>query len=618
MKRSSVHPSALRTRERRAVPGTVLLAAGALLLVGGARPSAAQEGSDTVPPIQRFDAALDSIAELDATIELIDSWDVGLDGVDGPLLKERRAVRTGTRRALIWRLAAMLPELPPSEEDPDPRVQRVDSLLRADFRDLGANLDQWLDSASLLAAEAVTLEGAARARAEARVHELDTEIDRGLVALFTSLEAMETAGADVSGVYVALDRILGVRAELLAGRMARAEADITDLRNRIDRGVTGLDQEVAALDLEVRQTGRSLERVLELMEERGLPTTDFRRYLLVSTGSLNADNLSWDVLQGLVADWFARARVWLRESGWNVVLRVLAFVAILALARLAAVVVNKLVVGGLQTSKLHISTLLRDTIVRWSTRIVMLLGLLIALSQIGVELGPLLAGLGVAGFVIGFALQDTLSNFAAGVMILLYRPFDVDDMVEVGGVVGSVADMSLVSTTILSVDNQRYIIPNSQIWGNTIQNVTAENTRRVDLVFGIGYEDDIPAAERILQDILEQHELVLDEPKPMVKLSELGDSSVNFVVRPWCRTADYWDVRFDVTRRVKLRFDEAGISIPFPQRDVHLYHPNGDEAAKPDSPDLPVRLEAAPSGTGRVGGILEGEAGQDEADNAPD
>jgi len=338
----------------------------------------------------------------------------------------------------------------------------------------------------------------------------------------------------------------------------------------------------------------------------------------VSTGSLNADNLSWDVLQGLVADWFARARVWLRESGWNVVLRVLAFVAILALARLAAVVVNKLVVGGLQTSKLHISTLLRDTIVRWSTRIVMLLGLLIALSQIGVELGPLLAGLGVAGFVIGFALQDTLSNFAAGVMILLYRPFDVDDMVEVGGVVGSVADMSLVSTTILSVDNQRYIIPNSQIWGNTIQNVTAENTRRVDLVFGIGYEDDIPAAERILQDILEQHELVLDEPKPMVKLSELGDSSVNFVVRPWCRTADYWDVRFDVTRRVKLRFDEAGISIPFPQRDVHLYHPNGDEAAKPDSPDLPVRLEAAPSGTGRVGGILEGEAGQDEADNAPD
>ena len=153
-----------------------------------------------------------------------------------------------------------------------------------------------------------------------------------------------------------------------------------------------------------------------------------------------------------------------------------------------------------------------------------------------------LAGLGVVGFIVGFALQDTLGNFAAGMMILLYRPYDVGDAVEVGGVSGKVRDMSIVNTTILTFDNQTLVVPNSKIWGDVIKNITAQKMRRVDMTFGIGYDDDIAKAENVLQDIISKHDKVLDDPAPVVKLHNLGESSVDFIVLPWAKTEDYWDV----------------------------------------------------------------------------
>jgi small conductance mechanosensitive channel len=218
--------------------------------------------------------------------------------------------------------------------------------------------------------------------------------------------------------------------------------------------------------------------------------------------------------------------------------------------------------------------LLKDILVSASGGLVMFVGILVALSQIGISLGPALAGLGVAGFIVGFALQDTLGNFAAGGMILFYRPYDVNDFVEVSGASGLVKKMNLVSTTITTFDNQTLVIPNSKIWGDVIKNVTAQATRRVDMEFGISYSDDIEKTERILRDIVEAHEKVLASPEPNIRLHKLGDSSVNFVVRPWTATADYWDVYWDITREVKMRFDREGISIPFPQRDVHVYQQN--------------------------------------------
>jgi small conductance mechanosensitive channel len=216
--------------------------------------------------------------------------------------------------------------------------------------------------------------------------------------------------------------------------------------------------------------------------------------------------------------------------------------------------------------------LLKNFLVSGIRRLVIIIGIIVGLAALEVNIGPLMAVIGAAGFVIAFALQDSLSNFASGILILLYHPFDVGDVVEAGGVSGSVNSVNLLFTHIRTFDNKLMIVPNNDIWGGVITNATGTDKRRVDMVFGIGYADDIDKVQQILEEIVSVHALVLKDPQPVVCVHELADSSVNFICRPWTRTADYWTVYWDVTRSVKQRFDEQGISIPFPQRDVHVYN----------------------------------------------
>jgi len=205
-----------------------------------------------------------------------------------------------------------------------------------------------------------------------------------------------------------------------------------------------------------------------------------------------------------------------------------------------------------------------------SRRLVLAVGVIIGLAALEVNIGPLLAVIGAAGFVIAFALQDSLGNFASGILIMVFKPFDVGDLVEVGGVLGKVKSMNLLSVLIHTPDNKAVIIPNNNIWSDTITNVTGTDSRRVDLVFGIGYGDDIETAQNIMEQVVSEHPLVLKDPAPVVRVHALADSSVNFVCRPWVKTDDYWDVYWDVTRAVKERFDAGGVSIPFPQQDIHV------------------------------------------------
>jgi len=168
-------------------------------------------------------------------------------------------------------------------------------------------------------------------------------------------------------------------------------------------------------------------------------------------------------------------------------------------------------------------------------------------------------------------MQNSLSNFAAGVMLVIFRPFKAGDFVEAGGTSGSIEAIRIFNTTLKTPDNKIVIVPNSKITGDSIVNYSAQEQRRVDLVFGIGYGDDLKKAKQILERILSEDPRVLKDPAPVVAVSELGDSSVNFVVRPWVKTSDYWNTYFDITEKVKLTFDREGISIPFPQRDVHVH-----------------------------------------------
>ena len=196
---------------------------------------------------------------------------------------------------------------------------------------------------------------------------------------------------------------------------------------------------------------------------------------------------------------------------------------------------------------------------------------LIALEQLGLDTTSLLALLGAAGLAVGLALKDSLSNFAAGVMLILFKPFKTGDFVEAAGIAGVVERITIFSTQLRTGDNRQIIVPNSGIYGDVITNFSAKPTRRVDLVIGISYDDNIKQARDIIQTILDQDDRILKDPAPVIVVGELGDSSVNLLVRPWVKTSDYWPVYWHLLETIKMTFDDQGISIPFPQRDVHIY-----------------------------------------------
>jgi small conductance mechanosensitive channel len=203
--------------------------------------------------------------------------------------------------------------------------------------------------------------------------------------------------------------------------------------------------------------------------------------------------------------------------------------------------------------------------------ILMLFVIIASLNQLGINTTSLAAILAAAGLAIGLSLQSSLQNFAAGVMLLVFRPFKKGDYIDAGGVAGSVTSIGVFSTIMNTPDNKEIIVPNGNIYGGNIINFSAKDTRRVDMKFGIGYGDDLLLAKKLLEEMVAADERILAEPAPQIAVAELGDSSVNFVVRPWVNSSDYWGVMFDFTEAVKLRFDAEGISIPFPQMDVHVH-----------------------------------------------
>lgn len=207
--------------------------------------------------------------------------------------------------------------------------------------------------------------------------------------------------------------------------------------------------------------------------------------------------------------------------------------------------------------------------------ILLIVVIIAAIGALGVQTTSFIAVLGAAGLAIGLALQGSLSNFAAGVLIVFFRPYKVGDWVEAAGISGSVEEVQILTTVLKTGDNKRVIVPNAQIMDSVITNYSANNTRRVDMVIGVSYDDDLDKVRSTLQDIVAADERVLNEPACTIAVSALADSSVNFVVRPWVETSDYWTVMFDLTEVIKKRFDKEGISFPFPQQDVHLYKASG-------------------------------------------
>jgi len=263
----------------------------------------------------------------------------------------------------------------------------------------------------------------------------------------------------------------------------------------------------------------------------------------------------------------------LLDSAWQMVvnyyLEVIAAVVILLVGRAVAGWARRLTRKGLERGDVD------PTLVPFVAKVVyygvMVVVIIAVLNRLGVATTSVVAIFGAAGLAVGLALQGTLANFASGLMLLVFRPFKLGDWVEAGGTAGTVLEIGIFATHLNSADNIRIIVPNSQIYGSNISNYHGNETRRIDLVMGISYDDNIQTAIDTIRRIVTAHELVLADPEPKIAVSNLGDSSVDLVVRPWCATADYWTVKFDLTRSLKEGLEAAGCSIPYPQRDVHMH-----------------------------------------------
>lgn len=348
--------------------------------------------------------------------------------------------------------------------------------------------------------------------------------------------------------------------EQAAEQARKAAADKEEAKLTIVERVTELRDQRAAL-------ADRLDVVLDELEAKGGEVDAYRKYIAAVSGvdiDVSDTSATWTTIVG-----WLNSEQGGRRWAWNLG----KFFGLILGFWLLSVFAGRAFDRATANSE-RMSSLLRAFMSKMLRRVVLVLGVILAAAAIEINISPMLAAIGGAAFVIAFALQGTLSNFASGLLILSYRPFDVGDVVDAGGVSGKVDSMNLVSTHIRTFDNKLMIVPNNQIWGNVITNATGTDKRRVDLIFGIGYGDDIGKAQTILEQVVRDHDLVLEDPEPNIRVHELADSSVNFICRPWTKTEDYWTVYWDLTRTVKEEFDRQGVTIPFPQRDVHVYRDN--------------------------------------------
>ena len=536
-------------------------------------PTAQIDPADFPPTrIDQADLLVDRIRLLDS--ELVDLI-AEVEGAEGEalyLVRRRISELAGQQRDNLTELLGLMAARGGSGDDITLLEQQGEQLLRRSSRHLRNYIKLFQSALEREAGRRETLAPSEMQVFEHRMAEDTHRLDRFYLGLIRLSDQMAGLGLDTEEEEAFLERELTARGRNLLDLLDLTKTRLSETRQLLRMAPDNADLQAQAFAAEERYESNkaSLLATIHLMKTRGMDYLQLEVRAVEITGELTPEALEFDVAFGVLEREVDRVRAYVTDRGPKLLLRGLVIVTILLVFWGLARIVRRITHRVLERTKVSGSKLLEDMVVTLAGRLFLLVGLIIALSQMGIDLGPILAGLGIAGFIVGFALQDTLANFASGAMILAYRPFDVGDFVEAAGITGRVKDMNLVSTRILTVDHQTLIVPNSKIWGDVIRNVTAQPQRRVDMVFGISYKDEIPKAERVLGEIVEAHGKVLHDPAPVIKVHTLNNSSVDFVVRPWARTEDYWDVYWDITREVKMRFDQEGISIPFPQRDVHL------------------------------------------------
>ena len=551
----------------------------ALALSAGAQDSSSSANSEVSPAptqIDEVEALIDRIGETNReSVRLIDEAS-NATGEDLLIMRAQISGLAKQQRNDVVVLIGLVLEREKNGADVTLLRQQAEQIMHRASRRLRSYIQTFQKALDDEAARRPTLAPNELQVFETQRSEDTSRLNRFYVALIELSDQMSSLGLNIDDEKEFLEGRLTERGQNLLGVLKLTDQQLTEYQLLLRQSPDNPDLQAEVFAAEERSDSNkvSLLATIHMLKTLGLDYVDLQVSTLELTGEVTPDALELDVALGLLDRAVLRTKTYLVDNGPKWLVRLVLMTGTLLVFWILARIARRATKRVLDRTKISTSVLLKEMVGSMVGHVVFIIGIIIVLSQLGINLGPLLAGFGIAGIVIGFALQDTLSNFAAGAMILAYQPYDVGDLVDAAGVTGKVRDMNLVSTRILTLDHQTLIVPNRKIWGDVIRNVTYQPQRRVDMVFGISYEDEIPKVERILGEIVGAHEKVLSEPEPTIKVHTLNDSSVDFIVRPWAKTDDYWDVYWDITREVKMRFDKEGVSIPFPQRDVHLIAPN--------------------------------------------
>jgi small conductance mechanosensitive channel len=547
--------------------------------------------ADSVPP--QIARAREIIAGLDAVVDTIWEEDAAARGMSETELQllRIRAVRLVERAAdLQAEMFDLLAELNASDV-------RVDSIRRAFESFIGdwlqiydVAIERNTERIAELQQQRATTEPEGLEDLELRIREAQSQYDMILVGQAENLTAANALGIETVESWDYLDRLLVGRAENLVGRLQIAVGDRDRFRRQVEEAdaAEAPESENAALRSQFRASEERIRGIVTslyvtagLLDGRGYDTDQYRQFAIRATGELTGDVLDPGVLAGLLRDLRDSIWAWLQDNGPTLLVQALIVIALVVLFRIGFRLSWRAYLAF--RSRKH-SRLLTDLAERMVRPVATILGLAVGLSVVGVDPTALLAGLGVAGIIVGLALQDSLANLAAGFFILTTRPYDVDDTIQGGGVLGTVKAMGLANTTVLTFDNRRLLVPNRKIWGDVIENRSAERIRRVDASVSIGYGEDLDRAIGILQRLLEENEKILDTPEPSIFVADLADSWMELAVRPWVNTEDWWPMTTELPRLIRLRFAESGIEIPYPRREIVTLHEQGPGAGESSTP----------------------------------
>jgi small conductance mechanosensitive channel len=562
------------------VLAAVLVTSGPVSLQAQAQDSAQEALADSVAAdtvSSSIDRAREILIELDAAVDTILVLDFRRRGLDEEELELLRvsAIRIVEQvNEVQGELLELIPELEEADVPLDSIREAYGAFLSTWVNLYDQAIDRYVDRIDELRDQRSSTPPDQLDDLETSIQEAKSRLDDILERQVSNFSAAGSVGFDTSEEWETLEHFAVGRAESLVGRLQIA----ADTRERLQSQIGDAERagapasEIAALRTRFRANERrvagvaeSLNASADILEGRGFETDQYRQFVIRATGEVTGDVLDPGVAFGLLGDLWEAVWGWFRDNAPTLLVRLLIIIGIVALFRvgfrLGWWIYRTL--GLLKHSRLF-----TDLVQRMLRPVATILGLVTGFAMIGVDPATLLAGLGVAGIIVGLALQDSLANLAAGFFILATRPYDVDDVIEGAGVLGTVKAMGLANTTVVTFDNRRLLVPNRKIWGEVIENRSAERVRRVDATVRISYREDLDRAMGILGDLLKENERVLDTPEPAIFVSELADSWIELAVRPWVKNEDWWPLLTELPRLVRLRFEEVGIEVPYPRREI--------------------------------------------------